>query len=180
MSTSVLVPSPEMIHLFAVDAPLAAAKALCADGATLADALGVQSVDVTRAECLQAESLVGVGVDGYLTEGQGASADAVLPDEPMLETLTGPILVLGAGALPRDARSLTVKAPLRHMGSYPLEGAKPAGPSLEAETARPNPAPAATPPEVKAKADRKASGYTALGALLVLAVISAVMVWVAG
>ena len=140
--------------------------------------LGVEAVDTTRAEVFAAEALVGIGVSGYLSEGQGASADALLPDEPMLDALTGPVLLLMPGALRADVRALDVAAPLRHVGSYPLERAAPARAALRTPSAE-GLVTGAPPPLDRKKADRKASGYVALAALVFLFVVVAMMVWIA-
>ena len=176
--SAVVLRSEAALHLFSSQLGMAETETLSADKISLTEALGVSDIDTTRVEAFAAETLVGVGVSGYLTDGHGADVDVVLPDEPMLDALTGPLVLLLPDALPRDTRSLAPQDPLRHVASYPLQKAAAAQPHLRTPSAD-GLVTGAPPPIDRRKADRKASGYVALVALLTLFFIVGVMVWIA-
>ncbi len=163
----------ETVHVLAVDLPLAEAERLAADPQALSRALGGIEVDPARAEVIDAGALVGYGLSGYLTDGEGVSADAILPDEPRLDAVSGPVLLLRPRAVTAAPRP---EAPLSHLGSYPLESARPAGDpirSAAAESAAAEPSP---DPAGGGGSDRRASGIAATVALAV-ALLVVVIVW---
>ncbi len=163
----------ETIHVFSVDLALPQARALAEDEAALSAALGGIAVDVSRAEAIDPRGLAEYGLSGYLTDGEGASADAVLPDEPRLDAATGPVLVLR----PRAVRAAPdPEPPLTLLGRYPMEAARPAGAPIRAASAEGSAAGTPPSPEERTRSERRASGLVAMAALAV-ALLVAFIVW---
>ncbi|EKE43724.1 hypothetical protein OCGS_2058 [Oceaniovalibus guishaninsula JLT2003] len=159
----------EMIHVYAI-----APDTFVSTPDDIKSTLGLDRLDESRTETVDASALVGVGLSGYLTDGHGASADAVLPDEARLDAQRGPVLILLPGAVsPGDAP--VARPPLSHLGSYPLEAAKPADGRLRSASAERTdtaPPPSADPE----RTDRRNSGRVAMIALAV-ALLIALIVW---
>ncbi len=162
----------ETVHVFAVDLPLDEARALAGDGARLSEALGGIEVEPDRAEAVDPRALGDFGLSGYLVEGEGVSADAILSDEPMLDAVRGPVLVLRPRAV---SQTPSARPPLTHLGAYPLERARPAGEPLRAASAEGSAAGLPPEPEERARTNRRASGLVAMAALAVALLVAFVM-----
>ncbi len=122
----------EIVHVFAVDLPMPEAARLAGDGARLSEALGGIEVEPDRAEALDTSVLGDFGLSGYLVEGEGVSADAILADESRLDAVRGPVVVLRPRAVTAEPAA---RAPLSHLGSWPLERARPIGEPIRAASA---------------------------------------------
>ena len=143
--------------------------------AQLCAALGVSAVDVDFIESFEAETLADYGLARYLTEANGMDESAVATDTDLLNSLQGPLMLvfsqaLRAGVLPQ------AQAPLRLVGHYTATERLDLPQSLESDSAEG----IIAPPESKTISDAAMSGRIATVVLVVLFVLVAVMVWVAG
>lgn len=163
----------ETVHVFAVDLPMPEAERLAGDGQRLSEALGGIEVEPDRAEAVDTRGLAEYGLSGYLTEGEGVSADAILHDEPKLDAVKGPVLILRPRAVTERPRP---QAPLSHLGSYPMESARPAGAPIRSASAEGVATGLPPDPAEGVKSNRRASGIVAMAALAV-ALLVVVIVW---
>ncbi len=163
----------EIVHVFSVELPMPEAARLADDGARLSQALGGVEVEPDRAEAIDTRALGDIGLSGYLVDGEGVSADAILKDEPKLDAVQGPALVLRPRAI--AAGEVAAQPPLVHLGSYPLERARPAGEPIRAASAEGLATGMPPDPVEGDRGRRRASGIAALVALAVALLVAFVM-----
>ena len=109
-----------VIWVFAADLDRTAFTGFATPAETwpLAEALGLPGLSPAAVETLHAEDMAGYGLDRYLIEGHGMDPASVAPDAPMLDSLTGPIVLLFSRHLPPDAREIDPRPPLAFVGRY--------------------------------------------------------------
>ncbi len=163
----------ETIQVFAVDLPMPEAARFAEDGARLSEALGGVAVEPGRVEALDTRALGDYGLAGYLTDGEGASADAILPEEGRLDAVRGPVLVLRPRAV---SEAVSARPPLSALGAYPLERGRPAGAPIRSASAEGLATGMPPEPVEGGGSSRRASGIAALVALAV-ALLIALLVW---
>ncbi|TRD22435.1 hypothetical protein [Palleronia caenipelagi] len=166
-----MTPDPsEMLHVIAVDLPMAEATGLAADAGRLAAALSVAQVDPSRVDVIEAKSMGDLGLVTYVTEGEGAVRDAVRGDAERLNAERGAVMILRPRAV---QAAVAPQPPLRLLGSYPVVTGKPAGEPVSAASAHGSAAAsAAVDPK---KRDKRASGIVAMAALAVALFVAFVM-----
>lgn len=131
-------------------------------------------LDPAHVELFDTTDLAGVGLAGYLAEGQGISEAALAPDLARLEAVAGPVLVLRSRALHGRAVTLAPDPRLTLIASYTEDR-----PPVHFE---PLPSDAAkgrlTAPGPLAAAPRLPRGAVILGVVLLLAGLAAlVLAW---
>ena len=178
--------SVRAIWLFALDLPEAEIKAFAEkdDGegdttapSSLRDALGVPWLDHDFIEVFKAGDLKDFGLARYLTEANGMDEATVAPDAETLEQLTGTLVMVTSAALPDGLDRIDPRPPLRLVGRYSERADMRLRPPLRSDSAGPRSA--ETPPS-KTKSDAAMSGRIATLALLVLAALVGLMIWVGG
>lgn len=78
----------------------------------LRDALGAADLQRDKLAFFPVSDLTGLGLAGYLHEGQGVATEQIDPIRDWLNALTGHVLVLPSSALGDQAQVLHVGAPL--------------------------------------------------------------------
>lgn len=144
----------------------------------LREALGALYLDAGKIEVFDVADLGGLGLAGYLQEGAGIPADQIAPLRARLDALTGAVLVVPSSAFGGTDQVLTLRAPLRLIATLTEARDPVTFRPLPDESARPTPEPPAAPTR-KAPSDAAMSGRVAMIALLVLALLVGVMVWIA-
>lgn len=182
MSDTIQIKSGEqgVVRVFDVDLPAEEVPAFVRRNGSwpLRDALGAQHLEPDRAEVLNVADLTGVGLAGYLEEGMGVPPDQIAPLRARLNALSGAVLVLPSRAFGGTEQVLAPRAPLHLVATF-TEGRDPVTfDPLPDESARTPPEPLA-PVTRKPPSDAAMSGRVATIALLVLAILVAVMVWIA-
>lgn len=162
-----------IVRLFALDLPEGEAAGFA--GAALEEALGAGGLDAQYVEVFPVADLKGLGLSGYMTEGLGIPAEQIEGDRARLDGLKGHVLVLLSGAFGGRAATLTPRAPLRWIGTYTEEHAPVTFAPLPSDAAAGEVTGGGAAPPSRAAI----SGRVAMVALLVIAALTAVMIWVA-
>jgi len=142
MSMAIPVPASErgVLRLFALDMAPEQARFLREPGAA-AQVLGVGELDPENVDIFAINDLEDLGLEGYLSEGCGISADQIAPDRERLRGLTGWVMVVRSRAFggravrltPADSVALTATynepatdwSDDRSAGPFDVESAKP-------------------------------------------------------
>lgn len=170
-----------IVRVFAVDIPADQIAAFIARNGRwpLREALGADALDPEHIQVFDAADLTGVGLPTYLTEGHAIPEDQIAPLRGRLEAQTGTVMVITSRGFASTAQTLTPRAPLRLIASF-SEPHTPitfgALPDASAQPQQPEPE---TPLARKKPSDAAMSGRVATVVLLVLALLVAVMIWVA-
>lgn len=180
MSEGLTVPTNErgVIRVFALSMTDGEAQKLKDDPAALNIALGT-NVDASYVEVFPVSDLEGVGLVGYLAEGNAVPMEQLGPDRAKLDKLGGWVLIAFSQAFGDRAAQLDPSAALTLIGVYgEIRTNWQATETVEAESAKPYSAPAET---VKKKpSDAAMSGRIAMIALLVLGLLTWAMIWIGG
>lgn len=183
MSDTIEVKSSErgVVRLFDVDLPAKDIATFVRRNGNwpLCEALGAEYLDQDRIEVFDVADLTGVGLAGYLQEGMGIPSDQIAPLRERLNALAGAVLVVPSSAFGGTAQTLTPRAPLSLVASLMEAGDTVTFRPLPDESARSGPESAETAPIPKKTSDSAMSGRVAMIALLLLALLVALMVWVA-
>ncbi|HEY9039468.1 MAG TPA: hypothetical protein VIN05_11085 [Roseovarius sp.] len=170
-----------IVRVFAVDIPTDEIDAFIARNGRwpLREALGAETLDPEHIQVFDVADLTGVGLPAYLIDGHAIPEDQIAPLRSRLEGQTGTVMVITSSAFNGTAQTLTPRAPLRLIASF-SEAHTPitfgALPDASARLQQPDPE---TPEPRKTPSDAAISGRVAMVVLLVLAVLVAVMVWIA-
>lgn len=179
MSQTIQISATEqgVVRVFAVDLPASELENFTRSNGTwpLRDALGAEALNVERIEIFDVSDLSGMGLSAYLEEGQGVKPEELAPLRAQLDSLKGTVMVLPSSALAGVAQTLEVKAPLRLVATLNEDRPPVEFDTLPDETAKAE-HPPLTPP---APSDAAMSGRVAMIALLVIAVLTAVLIWIA-
>jgi hypothetical protein len=120
MTETLTIPPGERgtIRVFAIDLPPEEAQAFAADPTAVPRALGAPDLDPGHVDVFPLARIAALGLPAFLAEGHGIPADALAADAAKLGALEGYIAVIGANAFGPAARTLTVRPPLRLVGTY--------------------------------------------------------------
>jgi len=119
-----------VIRLFAIDLPLDEIKAFNTktnrdDGDAhwpLKDALGAQYLDEDFVEVFPVSDLEGLGLSGYLMQGNDVTSDQIDPMRGQLDQLKGHVLLVFSSAFDGIAQTLKPTQSLRHIATFFTEG----------------------------------------------------------
>jgi len=179
VSDTINIPEGEhgVVRLFTVDLPKAEIEAFTGRNGRwpLAEAMGASHLDADYIEVFDLGDLAEMGLAGYLEEGQGIPKAQIDPMRTELSALSGTVLVATSRAFAQSAQTLTPKTPLRFIATFTEERDPVAFEPLPNASAGPQDA---KPPRKK-PSDAAMSGRVATVALLVLAALVTVMVWIA-
>jgi hypothetical protein len=120
MTQTLTIPPGERgtVRVFAIDLPAEEAQAFAADPTAVPRALGTSDLDPGHIDVFPVSSIAALGLPAFLAEGHGIPADALSADAAKLDALDGHIAVIGAGAFGPAGHNLTVRPPLRLVGTY--------------------------------------------------------------
>lgn len=107
------------VRVFSVSMPAADLTPYMLDNALIGELLGAPIADPQYVELFPISDLEGLGLIGYLTEGQGVPPDLVADDRARLAALDGNVLVLLSGAFDGDTNTTLALDPrLTLIGTY--------------------------------------------------------------
>ncbi|KIC47933.1 hypothetical protein [Tateyamaria sp. ANG-S1] len=180
MTDTLTVPAHErgVIRVFALSMTDKEAQVLKDDPAALNDALGT-GVNADQVEVFPVSDLEGIGLVGYLVEGNAVPMEQLGPDRSKLEKLGGWVLIVFSLAFEDRAATLRPASSLTLIGTYgELRTDWSAAEKIETDSAKPYSAP---PETVKKKpSDAAMSGRIAMVALIVLGLLTYLMIWIGG
>lgn len=180
MSDPLAVPPNErgVIRVFALSMTEAEAKALRDDPAAISSALGAD-VDADHVEVFPVSDLEGVGLVGYLAEGNAVPMDQLTPDRAKLDKLGGWVLIVFSRAFGDAPTALTPASSLTLIGTYgEIRTDWRATEKVAADSAKPYSGPQDT--GKKKPSDAAMSGRIATIALIVLGLLTYLMIWIGG
>ncbi len=172
MSTHIRIASSEhgTVRVFATDLTQAQI-----DGFDAKEALGADHLLPEQVELFDVADLGEIGLTGYLEEGHGIPAAQLADMAGQLDGLGGIVLIVPSRALDNRAQTLTPTASLRLIGTFFEESDPVRFADLPSQSAkREAPGTQKTTPSNAA-----ISGRVAMVALMVLALLVAIMIWVA-
>lgn len=180
MSTPIDIPANQtgVIRVFALSMTEAEAHALKSDPDAINAALGAE-VDPEHVEIFALSDLEGVGLVGYLSEGNAVPSQQLTPDRAMLERLGGWVMIVFSRAFDSAPATLTLDPALTLIGEYGAAGVDwRAAETIVSEAAKPYTAP---PQTVKKRpSDAAMSGRIATVVLILLGLFTWAMIWIAG
>lgn len=163
----------KLVRLFAVDLPAEEIDGL--READLAAALGVDNLDVDQIDFFSVDDLEGLGLVGYMIDGLGIAEDQLADDRARLMSLTGQLLIVRSAAFKGFHGLLSVKAPLRWIGTYAEDRSKVTFEALPTGGTE-----GIVPTTNKTRPSNAAmSGRVAMVVLLVLFMLTGALVWIA-
>lgn len=167
-----------MIRVFALSMTDAEAKALRDSPGAASTALGCE-IDGDHVEVFALSDLQGLGIVGYLTEGNGVKPDTIAPDRGKLERLGGWVMIVLSRAFQGHAATLSPSPALTLIGTYATPSVDwRATETVTSEAAKPYTAP---PQTVKKRpSDAAMSGRIATFVLIFLGLFTWAMIWIAG
>ena len=179
MSQTIQISATEhgVVRLFAIDLQGGAIDTFTRSNGTwpLRDALGADMLNAQRIEIFDVSDLSGMGLAAYLHEGQGVTTQELDPLRSQLDSLTGTVMVVLSSAFAGTAQTLEVKAPLRLVATLNEDR-----PPVQFDTLPDEAAKSEAPPEKPVKpSDAAMSGRIAMIALVGIAILTAVMIWIA-
>lgn len=194
MTRAIDIPRDErgVYRVFSLSMTNAEAEALRAnapdgdDGPTPQQALlGAQYLDADFTEVFAVKDLEGLGLAGYLETGNGVDPAQLAPDAQRLAALDGWVFMVLSQAFGGFAQTLTPAPELTLIGTYTEERRDFVGDGLPvtAESAKPQvvvpqaPAPGGKPK--RKRSDAAMSGMVATAVLIVLALFTTVLIWIA-
>ncbi len=167
----------DVVRLFALNMIEADAKALAEKPERVAGLLGLTHVDTNFLEILKLHDIRDLGLGQYLQDGYDVTPANISKDMAKLAQLSGHVLILLSSAIGERPTQLVLGQDLTLIGTY--------GATEVDWSADPAPAPDSaalySSPDTgkKRPSDAAMSGRIAMLALLVLAALVLVMVWIA-
>ena len=167
-----------VIRGFALSMTDSEAQALKDDAAALNIALGAD-VDAEQVEIFPVTDLEGVGLVGYLAEGNAVPMDQLTPDRAKLDRVGGWVMIVFSRAFAGRAVTLLPSPALTLIGTYGETRTDwSATETITSEAAKPYSAPAE--PGKKKPSDAAMSGRIATLVLIVLGLFTWAIIWIAG
>ncbi|MEO9684835.1 MAG: hypothetical protein ABJF86_16340 [Tateyamaria sp.] len=166
------------IRVFALSMTDAEAAEFKGDAASIATALGVE-VDATHVEVFPVSDLEGIGLSGYLTEGNAIPPEELASDRPKLDRLGGWVMIVFSRAFQGRAVTLSPIPTLTLIGTYGMPAVDwRATEVVSSEAAKPFTAPPST--VKKRPSDAAMSGRIATVVLILLGLFTWAIIWIAG
>lgn len=144
-----------------------------ARAALVADLLGREDAKLTHVDLIAVADLDEIGLAGFLLDGPGVPADELTRHKARLDALTGYVLVLYPGVFDTDTE-LTLGADLTLIAVLNQEPT-----NWEAAQSLTSAAATELTPGKKKPSDAAMSGRIAMIALLVIALLTWLMIWIA-
>ncbi|MFK7938125.1 MAG: hypothetical protein AB8B82_02005 [Roseovarius sp.] len=179
MSTPITITETErgVVRVFAIDLTDDALKAFVRRNGSwaLQEALGADVLTPDLVEVFDVADLTGLGLSGYLHEGQGIAPGDLDPLRAQLDAITGSVMVLPSSAFAGTAQTLSVRAPLRLVATFNEDKPPVAFEPLPDASAKGEVSPEGKP----RPSDAAMSGRVATVALLLIFIFTALMIWIA-
>lgn len=178
MSLHVVASERGKLRVFALARSADEARKLSEQPGAIAKLLGIASLDEDFAEILPVENVADIGLARYLQEGYDVPENALADDRLRLDALRDRVLIVLSMAF-RDAPATLEPAPgVTLIGCYPTKETDwTPREAVASESAKPFTAPSST--VRKPQSDAAMSGRIAAVTLLVLALLTWLVVWVA-
>lgn len=130
----------DTVRLFHLDLPPEAVDRFCNQAGTgewpLQYALGASKLRPAFVEVVAIRDLGSMPLSQYLAEAHGATGPEFRAAQEDINALDGHVVILPAQAFDHTSQTLTVAAPLYHVGTYGETKAHGAGPKLRSDSAR--------------------------------------------
>ena len=107
-----------LIRLFALSMDKADATMLSGNGIGIADALGTGMVDAGGVSVVPIDVLDGMGLYGYLQEGEGVPKDQLMSDRAKIDALDGFVMVVRSSAFKGLAQTLDLTPQVTLIATY--------------------------------------------------------------
>lgn len=128
-----------VVRVFHIDLPPEAIERYTVQAGTgewpLKYGLGAKQLSGAFVEVVDLDDLGAMPLSTYLTEAYGVSRGSLADTKARLDGLRGHVLILPSQAFGRVAQTLTVRTPLRWVGSYEENKASPKGAALRSASA---------------------------------------------
>lgn len=180
MSATINIPAGQsgVIRVFALSMTDAEARALKSDPAAINTNLGAE-VDAEQVEIFPVSDLEGVGLVGYLSDGNAVPDADLAPDRAKLDRLGGWVMIVFSRAFGGAATTLTPAPALTLIGTYGSQGVDwRATEQVVSDAAKPYSGPQDT--QKKKPSDAAMSGRVATLVLILLALFTWLFIWMAG
>lgn len=179
MSETIDIAASEIgvIRVFALSMTDIEAKALKEDADAIHATLGAE-VDIEQVELFPVSDLEGVGLVGYLMDGNAVPPEQLAPDRAKLDRVGGWVMIVFSRAFGGHALTLAPVSALTLIGTYGEARTDwRATETVTSEAAKPYSAPAKTK---KKPSDAAMSGRVATIVLVLLGLLTWLMVWISG
>jgi len=164
-----------VLRVFAVSRPIPDMARAIKNGykTALAGELLGRPVAADKIELFALSDLTGVGLPGYLIDGQGVAEVQIAKDRARLEGLDGYVLLLLSDAFDGHEVTLPATRDLTLIGSYQEETATRTAPPIDSAASKPySGAPTLTPAEVP-----KGGAGSVMIVLAVVVIVALFLVW---
>lgn len=187
MSSTMHIPALEtgVIRLFVLDLPedqIAGFTTPTSEGDDmqwpLKDALGAKYLDAKFVETFPIGNLEGLGLAGYLMEGNDVPIDQIDPMRPQLNQLSGHVMLVSSSAFGGFAQSLQPAAPLRHIATFFTQGTPVTFKPLPDDSAQLGSGADEMKPAKKQPSQAAMMGRIATYALLFMFAITGLVIWI--
>ncbi len=129
----------DQIHLFQIDLPSEAIERFTREAGTgewpLKYALGATELRSDFIDVVALNDLGDMSLSTYLGVAHNAVGDAFATAAPALDALSGHVVVLPPMAFAHTSQTLTIGAPLTHIGSYAETRSEKPGPRVKSRSA---------------------------------------------
>lgn len=175
------------IWVYGLNVPDAEWGALLAEGVDpetgeidrpLRDALGLEALDSDFIDFLINDELEAFNLSRLLVEAHGMDPQSIAPDAAKLDALRGQVLLVHSNALGSLPPSVEPKPPLKFIGRYSETLKMTSTPMAPAQGGTTEDEPIS--PTKKVPSDAAMGGRVATVALLVMALLVWLMIWIAG
>lgn len=111
-----------VVRVFHLDLPAEAIERYTVQAGTgewpLMYGMGATKLSASFIDIVKVKDLGGMSLTSYLTEAHGIPAAALAADAARLNAVRGHVLIFPSQAFARTAQSLTIRTPLRWLGTY--------------------------------------------------------------
>ncbi|MBT8155299.1 hypothetical protein KMP13_15770 [Epibacterium ulvae] len=119
---------------------------------------GIDALDMTQVDLFDVADLEDLGLRGYLSEGGGIAAQDLAPDHDMLDSMTGPAMVLRSRAFAGHETRLTPSEQIKLVATYAEAAAEWSAMPVTSDSAKPQTPVSKTPPR-QARAEARRLGF---------------------
>lgn len=162
------------VRVFALSMDKAEVDPYLRNNAEAAELLGIDLIDPQYVEIFPVTDLEGLGLIGYLTEGQGIPEDLLAEDRARLAALEGHVMIVMSPAFAGRAHDLTIDSRLTLIGTYAEDTQPVVFESLPKASAR-----GVLTGVTEAPVDRPTRRRPVIIALVIIAVLTVLALWLA-
>lgn len=129
-----------MVRVFHLDLPNEAIERYTMQAGTgewpLMYGMGAKKLSAAFIDVVRLQDLGGMSLTAYLTEAHNIPPEALAEDAPRLNKLRGHVLIFPSQAFVRTAQTLTIRTPLRWIGTYEELRGRTMAPPLRSKAAK--------------------------------------------